>query len=54
MVTNAEWDALKKRGCFICGKKEPRVVLEKAHLRAGQKGGQTIVPMCADHHKNVR
>jgi len=55
MVTKIEWEAIKKRNnycCIICGESEESVgTLEKAHLKAGSKGGSQILPMCPTHHK---
>jgi plastocyanin len=50
-ITAIEWKVLKHKGCFICGEKEPKVTLDRAHLRANHKGGTTIVPMCVEHHR---
>ena len=47
MLTKAEWERKKKKGCIICGHK---TVLEKAHLRASSRGGTEIEAMCPTHH----
>ena len=55
MVTKKEWEVIKashKNRCVICGKTEKSVgVLEKAHIRASEKGGSQVLPMCPTHHK---
>ena len=49
MLTKAEWERKAKKGCIICGCHEIKI-LEKAHLRAGSKGGTQIEAMCPTHH----
>jgi predicted restriction endonuclease len=53
-VGKAEWEAIKKlhKGkCVICGKSEKTAgILERAHVKAANKGGSQVVPMCKICH----
>jgi len=54
-IGKAEWEVKKRlmgNKCVICGKSDKQVGgLEKAHIKAHSRGGQEVVPMCANHHK---
>jgi hypothetical protein len=51
MVSKLEWDAIKKKGCLICGiSDEESGGLIKCHLKAKSKEGSQIIPLCPNHH----
>jgi predicted restriction endonuclease len=55
MVTNSEWEAIKKihgNRCIICRRTNEDVGgLVQAHLKAKSKNGTQVIPMCSVCHK---
>jgi len=47
MVSKSEWEVLKSKGCWICGKKG---ILIKAHIKAKSRGGKQTIALCPNHH----
>jgi len=51
MVGKTEWEVLKNKGCWVCGKSEKSVgKLHKAHIKAKSRGGKMLIPLCPNHH----
>ena len=55
MVGKIEWEMRKKQygnKCALCRRTEKQVgILEKAHMKAGSRGGSQLFPMCPTCHK---
>jgi hypothetical protein len=51
MVSKHEWEILKSKGCFVCGRSEKSAgVLHKSHIKAKSRGGKTVFPLCPNCH----
>ncbi len=53
-ISKAEWEVIKSTAryrCVICAKHEREVgQLQKSHIKAHGRGGNNVVPMCANCH----